>query len=156
MINDLNFASGPKLLPHALKAAENIHALKKQLKENKIHVIYVNDNYGKWQSDFYYCLRSDVLGNQLAKLMKPDDDDYFVLKPTFSGFFQTPLDGQPTHLKVNTLILTGVTADMCVQFTANDAYIRNYTLLIALPTMKRVIKADIQPSTELFLCHEKR
>ncbi|MFC0559530.1 cysteine hydrolase family protein [Halalkalibacter alkalisediminis] len=168
LINDLEFPSGVDLLPHALEAAHHVALLKKQIKKLGVPVIYVNDNYGRWQSDFRHlvshCLQEEVRGKPLAEMMKPDEDDYFILKPQYSGFFATPLDLLLTHLNVNSLILTGVTGDMCVQFTANDAYMRKYSLFIpsdcvashtneinqrALHTMKEVVKADISSSSVL-------
>ncbi|WP_227937494.1 cysteine hydrolase family protein [Alkalihalobacillus deserti] len=166
MINDLEFSNGIDLLPHALEAATHIAHLKLYVKKHGFPVIYVNDNYGRWQSDFRHlvshCLQEDVKGKPLAQMMKPDEDDYFILKPKYSGFFATPLDLLLAHLQVDTLILAGVTGDMCVQFTANDAYMRGYKLIIpsdcvashtneinqrALHCMKDVVKADISPSS---------
>lgn len=166
MINDLEFSSGSNLLPHALDAAGHIAHLKKHLKMQGFPVIYVNDNYGRWQSDFRHlvshCLNEDVRGKPLAQMMNPEEDDYFILKPQYSGFFATPLDLLLAHLNIDTLILTGVTGDMCVQFTANDAYMRNFKLLIpsdcvasqttevnqsAIHTMKAVLKADVSPAS---------
>ena len=50
-----------------------------------IPVIYVNDNFGKWQSDFRKlverCLAGSCRGKQITELLHPHDDDYFVLKP---------------------------------------------------------------------------
>ncbi|GAE36710.1 cysteine hydrolase family protein [Halalkalibacter akibai] len=74
MINDLEFNSGYQLLPHALEAAKNITKLKERVKAQNIPVIYVNDNYGRWQSDFRHlvshCLQEDVRGKPLAEIMK--------------------------------------------------------------------------------------
>jgi nicotinamidase-related amidase len=170
VINDLEFETGKKLLPHALNMAANLSALKKKAKQLKIPVIYVNDNFGKWQSDFnkqlVHCLKDDVCGRLLAESLRPDEDDYFVLKPKHSGFFSTTLDTLLKYLKVKALILTGLTGDNCVLFTANDAYMRDFYLIVpadcvasedprenehALRHMQRVLKADIRPSTELNL-----
>ena len=170
VINDLEFSSGRKLLKHALPMAEKLATLKRRAKRAGIPVIYVNDNFGKWQSDFNkileHCLDDDVCGKPLAQVLKPEDDDYFVLKPKHSGFFSTTLDTLLDYLQVKTLILTGLTADICVFFTANDAYMRDFHLVIpsdcvasntaeenehALKLMKDVLKVDIRPSTELDL-----
>ncbi len=168
MINDLEFEDGSYLFPHAYETAKNISTLKKRLKHSGIPTIYVNDNYGKWQSDFRtiveHCIKQDVRGRPIAELMKPEEDDYFVLKPQFSGFFATPLELLLEHLQVDTLILTGVAGNMCVQFTANDAYMRNYKLIIpadcvasntvetneeAIHLMRDVLKADVSPSKDI-------
>jgi nicotinamidase-related amidase len=145
-------------------------ALKARAKQAGIPSIYVNDNFGRWQSDFRklirHCLAHDVRGKPLASLLKPDEDDYFVLKPKHSGFYSTTLDLLLTYLGVKTLVLTGIAGNICVLFTANDAYMRDYHLIIptdcvasntvkennnALELMKNVLKADVRPSTELDL-----
>ncbi|KMK77872.1 isochorismatase [Alkalihalobacillus pseudalcaliphilus] len=167
MINDLDFHEGKQLLTYALPAAKAIKSLKVEVKKQGIPVIYINDNYGQWQSDFRslvtHCKDGDSLGAPLAQLLEPDEDDYFVLKPQFSAFFGTPLNILLEHLGIDTLILTGVAGNMCVQFSANDAYMFHYHLFTpsdciasinkeeneqALKTMKQVNKADIRPSTD--------
>ena len=170
VINDLEFENGQQLLQHALPMAKKIAALKKRAKRAGIPVIYVNDNFGKWQSDFSklltHCLEEDVCGKPVVEILRPEDDDYFVLKPKHSGFFSTTLDTLLDYLQAKTLILTGVAGNICVLFTANDAYMRDFHLIIpsdcvasntveenehALHLMKDVLKADIRPSTELSL-----
>jgi nicotinamidase-related amidase len=170
VINDLEFEGGEKLLPHAMEMARSISELKRRAKQLAIPVIYVNDNFGKWQSDFRnvleHCLEDGVCGKPLAESLRPDDDDYFVLKPKHSGFYSTTLDTLLNYLQVKTLILTGLAGDSCVLFTANDAYMRDFHLVIpsdcvasedprendhALKQMQRVLKADIRPSSELDL-----
>jgi len=129
----------------------------------------VNDNFGKWQSNFKnllaHCLDKKSRGAKIAELLAPDEEeDYFVLKPKHSGFFSSTLDVLLEYLKCETLILTGLTADICILFTANDAYVRDFNLVIpadcvasveleenehALKYMERVLKADTLPSTEI-------
>jgi nicotinamidase-related amidase len=110
-------------------------------------------------------LRSDR-GRPLVERLRPQDDDYFVLKPKHSGSFSTALDSLLAYLDVKTLILTGLTANNCVLFTANDAYMRDFHLVIprdcvasvtdeentaALDQMAKILKADTRASTELDL-----
>src|SRR6185503_678393 len=134
VINDLEFEGGDQLLKHAMPMARNISALIKRARVARILVIYVNDNFGKWQSDFKkllaHCLEDGVRGQSLAETLRPAGEDYFVLKPKHSGFFSTTLDVLLKYLHVKTLILTGLTGDICVLFTANDAYMRDYRLFI--------------------------
>jgi nicotinamidase-related amidase len=172
VINDLEFEGGELLLEHALPMARRLAALKKRAKESGIPAVYVNDNFGKWRSDLSklinHCLSDDVRGKQVVELLKPDQDDYFVLKPKHSAFFSTTLDTLLSYLKARTLIITGVAGNICILFTANDAFMRDFHLFIpadcvasndaeenarALEQMKKVLKADITPSTELDLKH---
>jgi nicotinamidase-related amidase len=170
VINDLEFEGGELLFEHALRMARRLAALKKRAKQSGIPAIYVNDNFGKWQSDLSklinHCLSEDVRGKQIVELLKPDEDDYFVLKPKHSGFFSTTLDTLLSYLKARTLIITGIAGNICVLFTASDAFMRDFHIVIpadcvasndaeenaqALEQMKKVLKADITPSTELDL-----
>jgi nicotinamidase-related amidase len=148
--------------------ADRIAALKGRAKQAGMPVIYANDNFGRWQSNFnsqvQHCLRDGVRGRPIVEKLLPDDRDYFVLKPKHSGFFSTTLDLLLRYLQAHTVILTGIAANICVLFTANDAYMRDYRLCVpsdcvasntreenemALAQMQKVLKADIRPSVEL-------
>ena len=90
VINDLEFEGGEKLLPHALPAAKVIGEFKKRCANAGIPAIYVNDNFGKWRSDFKklvsHCVDDNTRGREIVELLEPAPDDYFVLKPKHSGF----------------------------------------------------------------------
>lgn len=96
MINDLEFPGATDMFNAAVRAAENIALLKERARQEKLPVIYANDNFGRWRSNFVditqYCLQSDVRGRPLVEILKPVSDDYFVLKPRHSAFYATPLE----------------------------------------------------------------
>ena len=167
VINDLEFEGGQELFRDALPAARNIARLKERAQQAGVPVIYVNDNFGRWRSDFKkivsHCLNDQVRGRPIAELLAPDEEDYFVLKPKHSGFFSTTLDLLLKYLGVRTLVLTGFAGNNCVLFTANDAYLRDYELIVpsdctasigaeeneyALKQMQQVLKASIPSSSE--------
>jgi nicotinamidase-related amidase len=168
VINDLEFEGGERLFETALPAAKKIAQLKERARRAKMPIIYVNDNFGRWRSDFKkivnHCLEDDVRGRPIAELLAPDEEDYFVLKPKHSGFFSTTLDLLLEYLGVRTLVIAGFAGNNCVLFTANDAYMRDYQLLIpadctasnesgdnenALRQMQDVLKADTRPSSDI-------
>jgi nicotinamidase-related amidase len=146
-------------------------ALKRRAKAHGIPVIYANDNFGRWRSDFPTLvdqfLKPSVRGRAVVAQLRPEEDDYFVLKPKHSAFFQTNLDILLRYLGVTTLILTGMAGDICVLFSANDAYMRDLRIIVppdciasedvernlqALSLMQRVLKADTTTlSSELHL-----
>lgn len=168
VINDMEFPRGKLLLRHAVKAAEKMAALKRRVKRAGIPVIYVNDNFGRWKSDFRrlvdHCLQDEIAGKSVAQILLPSEDDYFVLKPKHSGFFSTSLDILLNYLEAKKLIICGFAGDICVLYTANDAYMRDFDLIIprdciasetkagneiALKHMKRFLKADTRASSVL-------
>src|SRR3954465_7356251 len=170
VINDLDFPEANQLLLYARPMARKVLQLKRRAKNAGIPVIYVNDNFGRWRSDFRrqvsHCLRESSRGHEIGGLLQPDEDDYFVLKPKHSGFFSTTLETLLRYLGSKKLILTGIAGNFCVLFTANDAYMRDYDLIIpsdctasntaeenrqALGLMKKFLKADIRISTNMRL-----
>ncbi len=170
VINDFEFEGGEALLEQALPVGKNIANLKHLAKQAGIPAIYVNDNFGKWRSDLNkilsHCLEDDVRGEPFVKLVLPEEDDYFVLKPKHSGFYRTSLELLLEHLGAKSLILAGIAGNNCVLFTANDAYMRDFKLVVpsdcsvsqmqqdnenALKQMEKVLKADIRPAEQLNL-----
>ena len=168
MISDFEFEDGHRLFRNALPAARKIVRLKQRARDARIPAIYVNDNFGQWRSDFrqlvHRCVNQPVRGMPIARMLVPDDEDYFVLKPANSGFFSTPLRTLLQLIGVETLVLTGVASNRCVLFTAADAYVRNYQLVVprdcvaannpkdnelALQYFKRVLKADVRNSSRI-------
>ena len=170
VINDLEFPEGEQIYEDALKMAERIAELKNRARSAGIPIVYVNDNFGRWQSDFRgvvkHCLHDGVRGEPLARLLAPEEEDYFVLKPKHSAFFSSTLDVLLEYLQAKTLILTGLAGNICVLFSANDAYMRDYNLVVpadciasntpeenahALQQMQQVLKADVRVSDEIDL-----
>ena len=168
VINDLDFDGSGPLVAQAIPMARRLRALKARARRAGIPAIYINDNFGKWRSDFRtlvaHCVKDNVPGRPVAKLLKPKRDDYFVLKPKHSAFYRTTLDLLLSSLKVRRVILTGIAGNNCVLFSANDAYMRELKLVIpsdcivsnsteeneyALRQMRTVLKADVRPSTDL-------
>lgn len=134
VINAMDFDDGPALLENFMPAAREVAALKSRALAADVPVIYCNDNFGAWREEFsemvrQYC-ESDLPGAGLCRLLAPDHPHYSVLKPANSGFYGTTLEVLLRYLGVRRLILTGVTTDICILFTANDAYMRDYDLVI--------------------------
>lgn len=168
VINDFDFPESEQLLRYAIPMAKRIAELKSRARRAAVPVIYVNDNFGRWRSDFRttveHCQDSRSAGREIVRLLNPEPEDYFVLKPRHSGFYSTTLDVLLRDLRTETLVLTGVAGDICVLFTANDAYMRGFRIFVpedciasnteeknrgALAQMRTALKADVRPSTEL-------
>lgn len=170
VINPLSFPEAKQLSRFIPTMARNISRLKRRVQQAGVPVIYVNDNFGRWRSDFRhqieYCRKKGARAAELAELLRPDPSDYFVLKPKHSGFFATTLETLLRYLGTRRLILTGIAGNFCVLFTANDAYMRDYELFVpcdcvisntlsenrqALRLMSRFLKANIGSSKRIKL-----
>lgn len=170
VVNDFDFDGGDALLRSARKLAGPLARLKARALRLGLPVLYVNDNWGRWRSDFgatvQHCSGDGAKGHAFVRALTPSEDDYFVLKPANSGFYWTALQPLLRDLGVGTLILTGLTTDNCVLFTAHDAYLHGYRLFVprdccaaitearharALQIIGTTMKADTRPSARLRL-----
>jgi nicotinamidase-related amidase len=168
VINDMEFPEGKQLFRQALSMAKKIAALKSRASSAQVPIIYVNDNFGHWRSDLKkqisHCLVDGVRGEPIARLLAPDHSDYFVLKPKSSAFFGTTLHTLLQYLGIRTLVLTGIAADVCILFTAHDAHLRDYEIIVpsdcvasntlaetrmALANMKKAAHAVVCKSTTI-------
>src|SRR5436190_7127835 len=132
VINDLAFDGSDALVAQAEPMARRLATLKRRANAAGIPAIYVNDNFGQWRSDFRktvaHCTSRSSPGRRVSNRLKPTSRDYFVLKPKHSGFFDTTLDTLLETLRIRRVIVTGIAGNICVLFTANDAYMRDYRL----------------------------
>ncbi len=172
VINDLDFPEANQLLRYAEAMARRLAKFKRRVKRAGIPVIYVNDNFGRWRSDLpslvEHCRRGKA--HQIVDLLRPEHDDYFVLKPKHSGFFSSTLETLLRYLGAKRLIITGIAGNYCVLFTANDAYMRDYALFVpsdctvsntskenreALNLMRKYLKADTRSSSKMKLARTR-
>lgn len=168
VINDLAFEGSEALVEQAEPMATRLARLKRRAAVAGLPVIYINDNFGQWRSDFRqtvaHCTKSTSPGRRVSQRLRPTPRDYFVLKPKHSAFFDTTLDTLLQALRIRRVILTGIAGNICVLFTANDAYMRDQKLYVpsdcivsntaadndyALRQIETVLKGTVAPSTSL-------
>lgn len=170
MINPFEFKHGRDLAEKTLHILEPLQELRDYFNQHELPIIYVNDHFNLWQANLdkiiSYC--QNKLNNTILQKISPGEEDYFLIKPKHSAFFGTALNTLLHQLQVETLVLTGIAGNICVLFSAMDAYMREFKLIIpsnciasvddqdqkyALTMMKNVLKADIAPY--IFNSHKK-
>lgn len=169
MINSLDFPGAERLVPKLDGVISTILKLRDEADALGVPVVYVNDNYGHWQSEKSELMRlcgRKPEARRLIERIAPRSRDYFLLKPRLSGFYATNLPVLLPVLEVSRLVLTGVAADICVLFTAADAHMREYALWTprdataseadertdwALDIMRNSMSAETRPTGELSL-----
>lgn len=168
VVNDLAFPGSEPLVAQAETMSRRLAAFKKRAAKAGVPSVYVNDNFGQWRSDFRrtvaHCASQASPGRAVTKRLQPTRRDYFVLKPKHSGFYDTTLETLLDDLKIERVIVTGIAGNICVLFTANDAYMRGLRIYapadcivsntpeenaFALRQMEVVLKGDIAHSTQL-------
>jgi nicotinamidase-related amidase len=168
VINDLAFEGSAAIVAQAEPMALKLRALKRRAARANVPAIYINDNFGQWRSDFRktvaHCTARTSPGRLVSQRLRPTARDFFVLKPKHSGFYDTTLDTLLGELRIRRVILAGIAGNICVLFTANDAYMRELKIFApadcivsntaednehALRQLKTVLKANITASEHL-------
>ena len=134
MLSRFEFPDGAATARAASKIAPRIAKLRQRARSAGIPVIYVNDNPGHWRSDSEALIRAgaadDSRGRAVIERLRPEQGDYLVLKPRHSAFYATPLEVILESIGARKLVLTGVSSHQCVLFTANDAHVRSFEIVV--------------------------
>ncbi|MEC3593194.1 isochorismatase family cysteine hydrolase [Bacillus pumilus] len=166
MINNFDFEMGHVLADKTEQMTNKILALKDHAFKDNWPIIYINDHYGLWKADIQAVMETceNERSAPILEKMAPSKDDYFLIKPKHSAFYGTALETLLNELGVQDIILTGIAGNICVLFTANDAYMREYNLIVpkdciasnddrdneyALTMMENVLLAKITTAKEI-------
>lgn len=154
MFNDFDFVGGDNLLRNTEPIVEPILQLKRHFKKHDLPVIYCNDNFGQWKDSTEDIIRhaESSRGSVIAERIAPEDKEYFIIKPRHSTFYGTQLDILLRQLDVTSLVLTGVASDICILFSANDGYMREYDLHV--PHDCVAAETDKRNDSALIVIHE--
>lgn len=161
MLNDFVKKGAPLEVPAARTVIRDVKKEIQRARKNRIPVIYCCDAHKNNDPEFALWPRHAVEGTEGARVIKqlePQEGDYVVTKTRYAGFYKTSLDTLLKRLGVNRLIITGVATNICILYTAADAYMRGYKVTIprrcvaaltkrehqfSLLQMKRVFHAEI-------------
>lgn len=165
-ITPLKFPGAEHMAEAAVTAARATAGLKRRLAAQGVPTLYANDNFGLWQSDFHSqvatCLGLPGAPGEIARLLYPQAEDITLLKPRHSAFFASPLELLLREIGARTLVICGLSTDMCVQLTAAEAFIRGLDCWVpgdcsaaltpqahegALAYMRDVLRCEVKAAT---------
>lgn len=146
MLND--FVTGALTCDRAKAIVPHLEKLVRAAREKGVYVIYANDAHIKG-IDRELELWGDhaIIGTEGAEVipeLTPQEGDFVVPKRRYSGFFQTDLHLLLTELGVDTVIMTGLHAHMCVRHTTADAYYWGYRIIVPTDATDSFTKEDYE------------
>jgi nicotinamidase-related amidase len=165
MIND--FVTGKLGGPRARKIVPNIAALLKKARKQGIPVIYLRDAHTKTDREMGIWGEHAMKGTDASEIvpeLKPEKNDIVIEKRWYSGFVDTELPTVLKKLGVDTLIILGVSTDICVQNNVGHAYFSGYRTIVpqdctasidegaheqAIKYMKNIYGAEITSSDKV-------
>jgi nicotinamidase-related amidase len=101
-------------------------------RDEDIELIYVNDLYGEWNAGRAELLERVLAGDHrdLVEPIAPAEDVSFIVKARHSIFYETPLEYMLRQKEIGRLILVGQVTEQCILYSALDAYIRHFDVVV--------------------------
>jgi nicotinamidase-related amidase len=151
MLNSYEHADAERLTESVEAALPAMQRLIRRAVDEDVLTIYVNDNFGAWNSNRDELLRSALDGKfrHLVEPVAPGDDALFVVKARHSIFFQTPLEYLLGQEEVDRVVLIGQVTEQCVLYSALDAYIRHLDVAVPRDAVAHIYEHLADASLEL-------
>lgn len=133
MLNDYAHEDGDRLRENARPVVPVIAGIARRARDAGQLVVWVNDNHGDWAADRESLLASarEGAGSELIDPIAPDRDVPFIVKSRHSVFYGSPLEYLLNVEQVGRLVLTGQVTEQCILYSALDAYLRRFSLVVA-------------------------
>ena len=145
MLNDFIEDGGTLKIEGAKEIVPFIKGFKAGFEKKGAPVIYICDSHKKNDPEFKFwpphCIEGTE-GAEIVKSLKPTENDYVIKKATYSGFHRTKLDELLKQLGVDTVYITGVAMNICVHYTAAEARMNGYDVIVPLTGVKGLTKDD--------------
>jgi nicotinamidase-related amidase len=168
MLNTYDHEDADQLVESVESVVGPIAALVERAGAAGAEVIYVNDNYGDWNSSQEELAQRALDGRRpdLVEPILPPDDAAFVIKARHTIFYMTPLEYLLWRKQIAQIVLVGQVTEQCILYSALDAYVRHFRVSVppdavahihadlataALTMMERNMRADLTPSSEVGL-----
>lgn len=132
MLNPYDHPEAEELAEHVANALPGVETLLRRAGEAEAPIVYVNDNYGDWNSSAEELARAATDGKhpELVEPVLPQAGHSFVVKARHSTFYETPLEYLLDQLGVGRLVLSGQVTEQCILYSALDAYVRHFDVVI--------------------------
>ena len=128
-------------LSHVQKAIAKLSSFIEGCRQADLPIVFVKTIHSDWTDSPSWrkrmagaaekmdICRSDTWGSEFYDV-QPTAGDSIVIKHRYSAFVGTDLDLTLRSRGVETLLMTGVTTNVCVETTARDGCNRNYDIIL--------------------------
>ena len=168
MLNAYEHDDAEPLAESVRTAVPQVAGLIDRARAAEIPLVYVNDNYGDWNSSSEELAQRALEGRhpELVEPVLPRSDDAFVIKARHSVFYSTPLEYLLQTMDVGRIVLAGQATEQCILYSALDGYVRHFEVAVprdavahihehlaeaALEMMQRNMRAEVAPAEQLRL-----
>jgi nicotinamidase-related amidase len=151
MLNPYEHEDADQLADSVRVAIPQIRDLVERAREEAVPIIWVNDNYGDWNSSSEKLARTALDGKHpdLVEPILPGENDLFVIKTRHSVFFSTSLEYLLESLGVGRIVLTGQVTEQCIRYSAVDGYVSHFEVVVARDCVAHIYEHLADASLEM-------
>jgi nicotinamidase-related amidase len=133
MLNRYEHEDAERLKSSVQRMVPTLCELIAQARACEILTIYVNDNHGDWSAGRAELAEWAMQGSDrsLVQPILPPADTPFIVKARHSIFYETQLEYLLRQERIERLVLTGQVTEQCILYSALDAYVRHFEVVIA-------------------------
>jgi len=149
MQNDFVREGGGLLVPDAKATIPAIRMLLELARANGVRVVYSQDKHRDGDPEWRIWpehAREGSWGWEIVDELAPAPDDVVLRKPRYDAFYGTPLDHLLRLWDVDTLVMCGTVANICVHYTAASAALRWYEVVIPRDAISALDPFDLESS----------
>jgi nicotinamidase-related amidase len=149
MQNDFVKEGGALVVPDAEATIPEIQNLLSLARESGMKVVYSQDTHGEGDPEWEIWgehVREGTWGWEIVDELKPREDEVIVRKVRYDAFYGTHLDHFLRLWDVDTLIICGTVANICVHYTAASAALRWYDVIIPKDATSALDPFDLESS----------
>src|SRR5258705_7120881 len=149
MQNDFVREGGSLLVADAEATIPLISGLLELARANRMHVVYSQDTHRDGDPEWRIWpehAREGSWGWEIVDALKPAEDDTVLRKIRYDAFYGTPLDHLLRLSGVDTLVICGTVANICVHYTAASAALRWYDVVIPRDAISALDPFDLESS----------
>lgn len=149
MQNDFVKEGGSLLVPDAEGTIPAIRKLLNMVRKNSMKVVFTQDTHtdGDPEWDIWpEHVREGSWGWQIVDELQPRDDELVIRKVRYDAFYGTHLDHFLRLWGVDTLLICGTVANICVHYTAASAALRWYDIVISKDATSALDPFDLESS----------
>ena len=149
MQNDFVRRGGSLLVPDAQATIPAVSRLLDLAREHEMHVVYSQDTHRPGDPEWRIWpehAREGSWGWRIVTELTPTTDDVILRKPRYDAFYGTPLDHLLRLWGIDTLVICGTVANICVHYTAASAALRRYDVVIPRDAISALDPFDLESS----------
>jgi len=149
MQNDFVTEGGTLVVPSAEGTIPAIRRLLDLARESEMRAVFVQDTHNEgdpeWEIWGEHC-REESWGWQIVDGLSPDEDEMTFRKPRYDAFYGTDLEHMLRLWGIDTLIICGTVANICVHYTASSAAMRWFNVVVPKDCISSFNDFDMEAS----------